>query len=306
MTERAAPWALELTDLVRAASGGLLFGIPLLFTVEVFWTGEYSSPARTLVVVALCFIPLIVLNRTEGFRSRRDVSLPQAVMDSVEGVAVAALSVLAVLVLLGEIDTDTPMRVILGKTAYEMMPFCIGVGLARNLLRGHDNDDSADEDSGSDANDDNGKESAADPDAPDGGPGQAAASVNPTLVDVGASVIGSVFVGLSIASTDEVPLLAASRSPVWLVAIMLASITIAYAIVFVADFDGQSGRSTQTGLLQRPMIETIVSYVAGLATAYTMLAIFQRVDGPWSLTASHVIVLGLPAAIGGAAGRLVV
>ena len=38
------PWSTELTDLVRATSGGLLLGVPLLYTVELYWIGQHTSP----------------------------------------------------------------------------------------------------------------------------------------------------------------------------------------------------------------------------------------------------------------------
>lgn len=302
--QRAVTWATEVKDLVRAASGGLLFGAPLLFTVEVLWTAEHTGPERMAFVLLLSFVPLVALNRTEGFRSTRDVRFRDALMDAVEGVALAVVLVIAVLVLLGEIDSDTPLQVALGKMAYEVMPFCIGIGVARHILRG----------GGSEGDADDGESGAGTPEGGDSGeedaPADALAAgstpLNATLTDLGASMIGSVFIALSIAPTDEVPLLAASRSPLWLVAIMAASLVIAYAIVFVAGFSGQSDRHAQAGLLQSPVAETVTSYVVALIAAYLMLATFQRVDGPWQLTLSHVIILGLPAAIGGAAGRLAV
>ena len=84
------------------------------------------------------------------------------------------------------------------------------------------------------------------------------------------------------------------------------SLTIAYAIVYVADFTGQPNRHGQDGLLQHPIVETLTSYVAGLAVSWALLALFQRTDVPSSVLFAQVIVLGLPAAIGGAAGRLAV
>ena len=85
-----------------------------------------------------------------------------------------------------------------------------------------------------------------------------------------------------------------------------ASLLIAYSIVFVAGFTGQSRRHAQKGLLQHPLIETVASYVVALFSSFTMLWLFQRADAPRGVTLSQVIVLGLPAAIGGAAGRLAI
>lgn len=75
-------WKTELVDVVRAASGGLLFGIPMLFTVEVTWTGQHTGPRQALAVLAVSFVLLTVLNRTAGFRGTEDRSLRLAVADA--------------------------------------------------------------------------------------------------------------------------------------------------------------------------------------------------------------------------------
>ena len=129
--------------------------------------------------------------------------------------------------------------------------------------------------------------------------------LNTTVADLGASLIGAIFVSLSIAPTDEVPHISASRGPVALLAIVAASLLIAYAIVFVAGFSGQIERRSAPGLLQHPVIETLAAYVVSLVAAAAMLWLFQR-EASAHVTLTHVIVLGFPAAIGGAAGRLAI
>jgi putative integral membrane protein (TIGR02587 family) len=280
-------WSNELISLVRAASGGLLFGIPLLYTVELAWTGQHTSPWQALIVLTASLVLLTVLNRTAGFRSHADTTLRDAAMDAIEGVALAIVLVLAVMALLGTYGAATPLLVILGMTVYEVLAVCVGIGVATHLLREKDDDD------GSDGRRARGSSPHAD-------------QLNATVADLGASLIGAVFIALSIAPTDEVELVSASRGPLSLLAIMASSLLIAYAIVFVAGFTGQSRRRSAQGLLQHPVIETLASYVVALIAAAAMLWLFQRADSPSHVTLSNVIVLGLPAAIGGAAGRLAI
>ena len=284
------PWATELIDLARAASGGLLFGIPLLYTTEVWWTGSHTDGGQVLAVLGVTFVPVFLLNRTGGFRSHRSIRLRDAVGDTVEALALGIVLVTGVLVLLRELTSDTPLRIALGKVAYETMPFCIGIGVARHFLgRSRTDDDEA----GSDGDGDG------DGDEPD-------EAMNATLKDLGATAIGAVFVGLTIAPTDEVPTLAAAMTPGWLLAVMAVSLVVSYAIVFVAGFTGEQNRKQQTGLLQRPSSETVACYLISLAVSGLMLWFFQRADGPPSVTLSNILVLGLPAVVGGAAGRLAV
>ncbi len=285
-------WSSEVDDLVRAASGGLLFGVPLLYTMEVFWIGQHTTPVQALGLLAVSFVLQVLLNRTGGFRSSRDRNLVDAALDAVEGVALAIVLVAAVLTVLGEIDLSTPLNVVLGKIANQVLPLSLGIGLANNLL----SDDGAPSDGESDDRDGD----AATPDEP------LDAGIDPTISDLGASLVGAVFVALAIAPTDEVPMLSAARSPVWLVAIAGMSLLATYAIVFAAGLKGQTRRHAQTGLLQHPAIETMASYVVALAACLLLLFLFQRLDPSWRVSIGRVVVLGFPAAVGGAAGRLAI
>jgi putative integral membrane protein (TIGR02587 family) len=128
------------------------------------------------------------------------------------------------------------------------------------------------------------------------------------VADLGATFVGSVFIAFSIAPTDEIPMLAAASSPPALLAIMAASLVISYGIVFEAGFGDQQRRREQQGILQHPITETMVAYLTSLAGAALMLVFFRNVQvgDPGPHLISHVILLGLPAAVGGAAGRLAV
>jgi putative integral membrane protein (TIGR02587 family) len=101
-------------------------------------------------------------------------------------------------------------------------------------------------------------------------------------------------------------MLVADVSGPWLIVMMIASLVLSYGIVFQANFTSQGQRRLQTGLFQSPSGETIFSYLVSLVAAALMLAFFRQIDlsTPWDLALSSVIVLGLPATIGGAAGRL--
>lgn len=278
--QATSPWAEEATDLVRAASGGLLFGIPLLYTMEVWWTGSHTTPLQGLVALAVGYLPVLLLHHTEGFRSTGNVRLVDAALDAVEALAVGIVLVTAVLVVLREITATTPVDVAVGKIVYEAVPFCIGAGVAKHFFR----------------------KSRDEPD--DGSP--PTKRIDATLADLGATTVGAIFISLNIAPTDEVPMLAAAMGPHWLVVLVLVSLVVSYGIVFVAGFTGQEQRHASEGVLQHPLTETVACYVVALLCSAAMLWFFQRAEDPLHLGLSHVVVLGLPAAVGGAAGRLAI
>jgi putative integral membrane protein (TIGR02587 family) len=280
----------ELINAVRAASGGLLFGVPLLYTMEVWWTGTHTTPLQMLTVLGLLALPVLVLNKTAGFRAKRDVRIRDAIGDTVEAIAVGIVVTAGVLMLLHEITPDTPLRTALGKVVYESVPFCLGVGLARHFLHGVRSGPEDDEDGGSGSGD-----SSSD-----------ASTLSPTLADLGATILGAAFISLSIAPTDEVPMIASAMTPTAMLVLIAASLATSYAIVFVAGFANQEARHAHEGAFQRPLAETLVSYLVALVVAALLLWLFQRGLTPWTDFLTRVVVLGFPAAVGGAAGRLAV
>lgn len=276
-------WERELDDLVRGASGGFLFGIPLLYTMEVWWIGSFTTPPRMLGALLFTFCAVFLLNRTAGFRQTKDIRLIDAVVDSIEALAIGIMCAALVLLLLRQITFDTPLDAALGKIVFEAVPFALGVSLAAQFLGKAQGDD------GQPQQTEDGK-------------------LNATTADIGATLIGAIIIAFNIAPTDEIPMIAAAISPPTLLLIVAASLLISYGIVFEANFANQGRRQQQTGVFQRPLSETIASYLVSLLAAAFMLWFFQRLgpSTPLNQWLHYTIVLGLPATIGGAAGRLAV
>jgi putative integral membrane protein (TIGR02587 family) len=296
-------WQQELEDLVRGASGGFLFGIPLLYTMEVWWIGSYTEPVLMLLILAVTFVIVFLLNRTDGFRQLNPDQPLQAAMDSVEALAIGTISVTLILILLQEITLQTPLNEALGKIVLEGMPFSIGVALARSIMQGNRLNAGQDQSESNPSGESEPSKSSARPD-------QAARpdQYNATLADLGATLVGTIFIAFNIAPTDEVPMLTAAVSPPWLLAILVASLIISYGIVFAAGFTTQAQRLEQAGLFQDPITETVITYLLSLLAATLMLWFFHRLslDDPWTTWFKQSLILGLPATIGGAAGRLAV
>lgn len=297
---RPHEWQFELKDLIRGMSGGFLFGIPLLYTMEAWWIGSSVEPPRMLLSLGIAFVIAFLLNRTDGFRQVRPDNSLYAATDSLEAIAIGTLCTGLILVLLREITLETSLQESIGKIVIEGIPFAIGVALARSILEeGISETDKIDE---FDESDDCEESEESDPD--DGIP----IELSSTLSDIGATLVGGVIIGFSIAPTDEIPLLEVAITPPWLLAMLVASLAISYAIVFVAGFTAQTKRRQQKGLFQSPLSETVVSYLVSLVTAMLMLLFFKNLGAsdPWTLWLKDSVILGLPTAIGGAAGRLAI
>ena len=277
-------WRDEIRDQVRGFAGGMLFGIPLLFTMEMWWIAAHSTPPQLAMVLAMTFVVVLALSQLSGFHADPPRTFRRVLADAVEAVAMGIVVSLTVLVMVREITLATPPGEALGKLVYHSITASIGVALASQFFRGAaDEPDSAGEEAG-------------------GG------DLLGTVVDLGATAIGAMFVASAIAPTDEIAMLAAATSPPWLLGVIATSLLVSYCVVFVSGFGDEEQRRHQRGVLQHPITETMVAYLVALMTCAGMLVVLQRVDltDPWTGWLPSVLLLGFPAAVGGAAGRLAV
>ncbi|MDQ4070567.1 MAG: TIGR02587 family membrane protein [Actinomycetota bacterium] len=278
-------WEEAIEDALRGIAGGLVFGVPLLYTMEVWELGQAVAPGRAVVALALTFVPVFLLVATSGFRNHPVPTRLDVLVDVVTAVGLALLSAAAVLVILQRITSGTPILVAAQMIVFEAAPFAIGAAVATEVFnRATDRPRVGDQE----RNDDE--------------------RARATISDLGATAVGATFIALSIAPTDEVPMLAAGIGTPWLAVLAVASLVVTYAIVFTAGFSNEEQRRQQIGVLQRPATETAAAYLVSLAISAVMLWFFGNLElgQPLNVALAHTVVLSFPASVGGAAGRLVV
>ncbi|MBD2578126.1 TIGR02587 family membrane protein [Oscillatoria sp. FACHB-1406] len=280
----------ELSEIVGGASGGFLFGIPLLYTMEVWFIGSEVQPPMLLAILGVTFAVVLLLNRAEGFRSSNSGGFWNGVGETIEAIAIGMVCAALMLALFQEITPKTPLNELLGKIIFEGVPFSLGVALSRSILSG--DRWASQNNQSSNSSPKNGK----------------ASLWKDTLTDLSATAIGAIIIAFNIAPTDEVPMMSAAASPPWLLAVIAVSLLVSYCIVFASGFTSHKKRRQQQGLFQRPLGETVFSYLVSLIASALMLWFFQRLtwSDPWHLWLQQTLVLGLPATVGGAAGRLAV
>ena len=283
-------WQEEIQEIISGASGGFLFGIPLLYTMEVWFIGSDIEPPILLSSLAVTFTIVLMLNQIEGFRPEKNLTILENIAETIETLAIGITCAALMLIVLQEINGQTSLSEALGKIVFEAIPFSVGVAFSRSLL-------SRDAETDSDNNNQSVQSSK-----------QQAIVWKDTVADLIAAMIGSLFVSFSIAPTDEIDMLASSASSGWLLIMMLASLLISYGIVFASKITNYQNRLKQSGIFQSPKSETIMSYLVSLLTGILIMWFFHKLtfSDPWFMWLRHGIVLGLPACIGGAAGRLAV
>lgn len=277
-------WRDELGDILRAVGGGFIFATPLLYTMEMWWIGTTAELWKLLLFLGFASLISLALARTRtgGFKEQTD--LFATIEQAVDGVAVGLVGAVVVLTVLNRIQVSDPLDSILGKVVVQAVPLSIGAAVA-NAIFGPSGERSRE-------GDEQGEE--------------AQSAMQALLADFGATIIGAIFLAFSIAPTDEVPMLAADLDYAHQLALIGLSLLLSYIIVFASGFG--TGQHEQAGAFQSPLTETVMAYVLSLLVVLISLYLFDQIE--WSDPLGHIIamvlVLGLPATIGGAAGRLVV
>ena len=278
--------AESLRDLIRAAGGGLLVGLPLLFTMEMWWHGFLLPAWKLGVLLAVAFVVVVGYTTLTGFR--RDRSWTQLLVDTVQTFGIGAVIALVALVALGRIDASTQLRDAIGQVSLETIPVAFGVSLAGAQL-------AAPED---------GSETGGSPAGDSAGVG----TLGRLFVAAGAALLFA----LNVAPTQEL-LVIAVEADWWLMLLaMAASVLATLGIVFYADFRGGRGGRHAHGEwrsrpLEVPIGETLAAYAVSLLVAALLIWAFGWTSGmPLDINLRQVVVLGVVASIGAAAGRLLV
>ena len=264
----------SLRDYARAAAGGLVIGMPLLFTMEVWFHAFLLPWWKLLALLAVAFLLVLGYNSIAGFRRERTVT--ELLLDSVATVGLGIVISLAALVVLGQIEVGTSLRDAAGKVALESIPVAFGASVASTQLSGE----------------------------PLGNRARAPHAYERMLVGAG----GALLFALNIAPTEEVVMLGVGASPIQLLGVVAATLLVTLVLVHYADFGGpRRKRRGRQSILDAPIPETVTGYAVSLLVALLLLWAFGWSDGA-SVAAivSMAVNLGAVAAVGAAVARLLV
>lgn len=266
----------EAVCLVRGTCGALVFAVPMLYTMEVWWLAHSTPTWKIILFYLLGYGVCVGLNLFSGFREAdtwRDY-----LEDSATSLGLSSLVAALMLWLVGVGPWVTPVRSLIMQVMILAVPTAIGFSLARSLL------------------------GAKAPSPP------RLKGLQADFADFGMTVVGAIFLGLSLAPTEEIMAIAIQVSWVQVLAFATLSVLVSYALIFMADLSGQSNRLAAQGVLQSPWKETLMSYGLSLLVAYVLLWFLGYLVEGISVhqILRMIVILGLPCTIGGAAGRLLV
>jgi putative integral membrane protein (TIGR02587 family) len=279
-----------LIGLGRGAAGAMLFGIPMLMTMELWQLGFYIERWRLFLLLIVNIPLLILLAHRIGFE--RTSTAAEACRDAIIAYGLGVLISAAILIMLGDIKPHMPLSEMLGKVAIQSVPASIGALLGRSQLGGQagknedDGDGEKDQDEGGDA-------------VPD----EISTSYSRELFLM---AVGALFLNLNVAPTEEIILIAYKMTP-WHALVMIGvSIAIMHGFVYAVAFKGTHEIPEETPWWHAFFRFTLPGYLVAMLISFYVLWTFGRLDdtAPTQMLMS-AIVLAFPGAIGAAAARLI-
>ena len=261
-------------DLGRAAGGALVFSLPMLMTMELWWLGFYLDRPRLIVLVLSALPLLFFLSRRIGFERTR--GWRDDLLDSLIALGIAALVCAGLLLLFGAITGDTPADEWIGKLTIQMVPAAIGALLAKSQFRA----------------------AAPDEDVKDGEESYGG--------ELFLMAVGALFLGFNVAPTEETMAISYQMTHWHALALTALSLALMHGFVFALEFAGGSEVSPEEPWWSGFVRLTLPGYVIALMISLYLLWIFARTDGmPVDGIVMAAVVLAFPCAIGAAAARLI-
>jgi putative integral membrane protein (TIGR02587 family) len=278
---RKQPVGQSLREYARGVAGGLLFSLPLLYTMEVWWAGFIARPLHLLFYFAAGFLLLFGYNRYAGLHE--DASWLEVAFEAVEEMGLGLLLAAVFLWLLGQIDSEMPFPEILGKIVVEGVTAAIGVSVGSAQLGGNGEGEERHQ-------------------------GMSGRETPGILGQLVLAACGAVLFASNVAPTEEIVMIAFESSPEKILGLALLSLLLGGIILFSSGFRGSKRLAPDEHrgaftILSR----TVVNYAVALVVSGFILWFFGRFDGvPVSMCAAQMIVLGVAASLGASAGRLLV
>lgn len=277
----------SVKEYLRGIIGGLIFSLPILFTMEMWWSGFTTSPILLLAYIIITYGLLIGYNRFAGMR--QDSSWLEVAIDSVEEIGIGMFIAFITLWMIGVIDfANMSWEEIAGKVIIEAMTVAIGVSVGTAQL-GESNEE------------DTGMKGLGESALVEGKP------VN-LFSKATMSLCGAVLFAANVAPTDEIVIIATESSILQLLILAIFSLLLSITVFFLSDFKGTNPGELPKGSrfsIFQLVTEVALAYSIALGASAAILGFFGRFDGVDLKTAvAEIVVLAVAGSIGASAGKL--
>lgn len=298
-----------LKEYGRGIIGGLLISLPLIYTMEVWWTGFTAPPGYLLTCVLVTYLLLLGYNRYAGMK--KDTSFLEICWESVEELGLGFIVSFLFLLLISRIDLAMSLDEIAGKVIVEAMIVAIGISVGTAQLGGNGNggsgsdegseskEGSSSEQSGSQEKSESSEESGS-----EGNGDNAKEKDGPDFKRVILSICGAVLFASSVAPTEEILLIAVGVEEVELLLMVFVTLILGGIIIYFSEFKGAPKDRPDAF---RMLLDLAVMYTISLLVSLAFLWFFGRIqDYSLYIVVAQMVVLGIPAALGASAGRFLI
>jgi putative integral membrane protein (TIGR02587 family) len=260
----------------RGAMGGMLVGAPVLMTMEMWWEGFFVPATRLLLLYAVNFGVLLILQHYSGLTHRKTWSAQVRAAIVASGIGI--ITAFIVLVVLGVIHGDISLREVAGQLVLESMPVSIGASVAMSEF-GEAHREA-----------ENRRETAR------------------YWGTLGMALAGAMLFGFGISGTEEPLMIAEQLSWARAIGLMALSLLQVFAIVYAVDFTQPSPRAGSRGHLAEVLREGISTYALSLIAGAYLLWTFRTLDADVGIVHSvyAIVTIGFVTSLGAAAAELLI
>jgi putative integral membrane protein (TIGR02587 family) len=257
--------------LARAFAGAILFALPLMMTMEMWWLGFYMSPYRLVVLLAVFYPVLVGLSYYIGFDET--AHLGHAALHAVIAYGVAFVSAAVMLGALGVFSREMGWHELVGKSSVQAGPAALGALLAQAHF-------------GSPPSHEDRRRGAR------------------YIGHLFFMIAGALYFALTVAPTDEMPLIGFMMRNAHTIATAGFALLVLHLFMQGFGFDSHAAAQEQ-GAWSVFVRLTVVAYALALCVSTFLLWIFGRFEGSSVASALQtIIVLALPASVGAGAARI--
>jgi putative integral membrane protein (TIGR02587 family) len=263
-----------ITPLARAFGGAIVFALPLLMTMEMWWLGFYIDPFRLALFILMVFPFLVGLSYHAGFEET--FNWKEDVADALIAYAIGFLASAIILAMLGILHSTMAFDEAIGKISLQAVPASMGAVLARTEF------------GIAKADQEEKTETAR------------------YFGEIFLMAAGGLFLAFNIAPTEEMILITYTIANGHALIIVAVSLLILHSFSYALGFRGQTSVSPGTQPWFLFFRSTVVGYAVCLVMSAYVLWTFGRFDDI-SLREAIVacVVLSFPASLGAAAARLI-
>jgi putative integral membrane protein (TIGR02587 family) len=260
----------------RGLMGGMLVGVPVMMTMEMWWEGFFVPAYRLILLYIVNYGVLLILQHYSGLAQAKTLRAEARAALVAYGLGIVASFV--ALFALGVLHGDLRLRDLAGKLVLQSVPVSIGASVAMSEF----------------------------------GEAHRVAEQRRKHAGywgaMGMALAGAVLFGFGLSGTEEPLMIADQLTWVKAIALMLLSMIQVHAIVYAVDF---KQRPEDVGTRQHWMEvarETVSTYVLALAVAAYFLWTFGTINSGLALMPAvyTIIATGFVTSLGAAAAELLI